>query len=64
MIKEKLQQVGHDMGSLVEKQHIYLGHYQTLGIRISAISLPVMLGSGHTAIGGHSTNTAANMIGS
>lgn len=36
MIKEKLQQVGHDMGSLVEKQHIYHGHYQTLGVRISA----------------------------
>lgn len=34
MIKEKLQQVRHDMESLVKKQHIYHGHYQILGIRI------------------------------
>lgn len=34
MIKEKLQRVRHDMESLVKKQHIYHGHYQTLGIRI------------------------------
>lgn len=34
MVKEKLQRVRHDMESLVEKQHIYHGHYQTPGIRI------------------------------
>lgn len=34
MIKEKLQQVRHDMKSLVKKQHIYHGHYQTRGVRI------------------------------
>lgn len=36
MIKEKLQQVGHGVGSLAEKQHIYHGHYQTLGPRTPA----------------------------
>lgn len=36
MIEGKLQQVRHDMESPVEKQHIYHGHYQTLGVGICA----------------------------
>lgn len=65
---EKLQQVGHDMGSLVGKQHIHHGRHQTLGLRTSASDLPgisprVMQGSGHTAVGGH-PHTAAHTSGS
>lgn len=66
MIKEKLQQVGHDMRSPVEKQYSYHGHYQTpvsesLPPTLTGISLHMLLGSGHAAVGGHSTNTAAYM---
>lgn len=74
MIKEKLQQVRHDMESLVKKRHIYHGHYQTLGIRIfihcsDCYFSSFDAGSAHTAVwsmetGGHSASTAAYRISS
>lgn len=69
MIKEKPRQVRRDMGVWRRSSTFTMVIIRHLASRplpptLNDISLRVMVWSGHTAVGGHSTNTAAYMNGS